>query len=302
MNILFVKLIDNSLEYPKSYWKKNWINLKIKLKYPIFQTILEEKILFLPNKKFNIRKLENIIKKFKKKYNIEQIILAEDLPVYIKDEIRKKEQIISSKELMPYIVDELLKFICIKQQEEISSKDIIILVKETSQINLYWIEYLATHTKSITIVTTQINKFLTLEKKLTQENGIAMLVSNNKRKSLTKAKIIINLDFEEELLNQYQININAIIINITHQIKKLPKEFQGININQAEITLPQQSIQEYKQKKLYKIFPNSILYLKKIKVNKFIEACKKIKEDNIEVSNIIGINGIIQTEELIKKS
>ena len=40
---------------------------------------------------------------------------------------------------------------------------------------------------------------------------------NNKKKSLAKAQIVINADFTNELLNQYNICENGIIIDLTQK-------------------------------------------------------------------------------------
>ena len=73
---------------------------------------------------------------------------------------------------------------------------------------------IARKVKRLTIVSNNINKFRYLEEKLYNEYGIAIELSNNRRKSLLNSNIIINVDFEEEMVNKYNINSKAIIINL----------------------------------------------------------------------------------------
>ena len=44
-------------------------------------------------------------------------------------------------------------------------------------------------------------------------------INNNKKKSLTKSDIILNIDFPNELINKYRIAENANIINIKGETK-----------------------------------------------------------------------------------
>ena len=51
------------------------------------------------------------------------------------------------------------------------------------------------------------------------------------KKSLVKTPIILNLDFNMQVLNKYKINENAIIINVEGDMKIRSKRFSGINKN-----------------------------------------------------------------------
>ena len=51
------------------------------------------------------------------------------------------------------------------------------------------------------------------------ENGIIITITNNKKKSLMKSQIIINVDFPKELIDRYRINEYATIINIKEKLK-----------------------------------------------------------------------------------
>ena len=68
------------------------------------------------------------------------------------------------------------------------------------------------------IVTNNIEKFKKLEDKI-MENGIMITIGNNKKKSLMKSKIILNIDFPNELINKYMIKEDAIIINVPGKVK-----------------------------------------------------------------------------------
>mgnify|MGYP000106963213 CR=1 FL=1 len=67
------------------------------------------------------------------------------------------------------------------------------------------------------------------------ENGIMITISNNKKKSLMKSKIILNIDFPNELINKYMIKDDAIIINVPGKAKINRKRFNGLMVNNYEI-------------------------------------------------------------------
>lgn len=117
-------------------------------------------------------------------------------------------------------------------------------------------------------------------------------ISNNRKKSLLKSQIIINMDFPEELINKYKIFDNAIIININDKINLQSKRFNGINVNYYKINLPE----EYKLDKFMdEIVYESLIYTK----NNYKEISKKIMQDNIEIIGLIGNNGNISKNEIV---
>ncbi len=117
-------------------------------------------------------------------------------------------------------------------------------------------------------------------------------ISNNRKKSLLKSQIIINMDFPEELINKYKIFDNAIIININDKINLQSKRFNGINVNYYKINLPE----EYKLDKFMdEIVYESLIYTK----NNYKEISKKIMQDNIKIIGLIGNNGNISKNEIV---
>ena len=70
------------------------------------------------------------------------------------------------------------------------------------------IKILAKKYKSINIVTNHVEKFKKLEKSLEEDEGIIISITNNKKRSLMKSGIIINIDFPNELINKYEFKSN----------------------------------------------------------------------------------------------
>lgn len=120
-------------------------------------------------------------------------------------------------------------------------------------------------------------------------------VSNNKKRSLQKAKIIINFDLQNEELSNYQINRNAVIINLSHNVITMEKSFNGIIINSMEIT------NKNYQMRNYYLFEHIELYESYIfEEKKFDKVLERIEEDCIIIKGLLGERGIIQNMEYIK--
>lgn len=166
------------------------------------------------------------------------------------------------------------------------------LVNDFTDINKEIIMHIAKKVKTLNIITNHINKCKKLEEYLYNEFGIILNVSNNKRKSLLKSEIIINLDFTEELVNKYTIYEKAIVININDKIDIYSKRFNGININYYKITLPDKyKIEDFQNEILYE----SLIYAK----NNYAEIIKMIEGDKICIDKLIGNNGIIREKEIV---
>ena len=124
------------------------------------------------------------------------------------------------------------------------------------------------------------------------ELGIVLNISNNKKSSLLKSEIIINLDFPQEIINQYNIYNKAIIINILEKISIHKKKFNGVNINYFRIIIPENYVlSEFDNEILYE----SIIY----QYNELSNIRSRITADKIKIKKLIGNNGPIQESEII---
>ena len=117
-------------------------------------------------------------------------------------------------------------------------------------------------------------------------------ISNNKRRSLLKSEIIVNIDFPEEILNKYIIYDKAIILNIRDKINIKSKRFNGININYYKASIPNEyKLDGFQNELVYE----SLIYLK----NSYKDIIEKISKDKISINKFIGNNGYISENEMI---
>lgn len=210
----------------------------------------------------------------------------------------KNINILDGRWLYNFLLNDILIYILKLKNTEIEKQEIYILVNDTLDITLKNIIQFASSCKRVNLITNNANKFKKIENNLYNNDGIVMTISNNKKKSLAKAKIILNIDFPEELINKYNIYRKAIIINVRDEINIYSRSFQGINIINYQILISEDLKNIFKKYKLYNDFENNILYesliYRKDSVQNIIE---QIKKDNIKISNLLGMRGIIRSEE-----
>lgn len=253
--------------------------------------------LFKSNKIRN-KKIIKIAKRINKKLydnNIENVVLSNYLE---ENEILKQKlycqniNILDGRYLFYLLIPEIIEYILKRQKVKLQNGEVTLLINDFTQNNAKIITYIAQNVKRVNIVTNHSNKFKKLEEYLYNELGIILNITNNKNKSLANAGLIINIDFPEEIINKYEINSNAIIVNIFNEIKIRAKRFNGVNINYYKAYIP----------KKYKMegFKDNLIYESSIYKYNYENVRKDIITNKIKIKKLIGINGDISENEFCK--
>ena len=253
--------------------------------------------LFKSNKIRN-KKIIKIAKRINKKLydnNIENVVLSNYLE---ENEILKQKlycqniNILDGRYLFYLLIPEIIEYILKRQKVKLQNGEVTLLINDFTQNNAKIITYIAQNVKRVNIVTNHSNKFKKIEDYLYNELGVILNITNNKSKSLSNANLIINIDFPEEIINKYEINSNAIIVNIFNEIKIRAKKFNGININYYKACIPKE----------YQIdgFQNNLIYESSIYKYSYENARKDIIANKIRIKKLVGINGDISENEFCK--
>lgn len=253
--------------------------------------------LFKSNKIRN-KKIIKIAKRINKKLydnNIENVVLSNYLE---ENEILKQKlycqniNILDGRYLFYLLIPEIVEYILKRQKVKLQNGEVTLLINDFTQNNAKIITYIAQNVKRVNIVTNHSNKFKKIEDYLYNELGVILNITNNKSKSLSNANLIINIDFPEEIINKYEINSNAIIVNIFNEIKIRAKKFNGININYYKACIPKE----------YQIdgFQNNLVYESSIYKYSYENARKDIIANKIRIKKLVGINGDISENEFCK--
>ena len=200
----------------------------------------ESKIIINSNiSKSDLKSNLKMVKKIRKiilKEKVDRVILSKGIKLnnefknlLISNEISIPNDRWVFKMLVPEVIDKVLKS---KKRQE---SQIWITVNDVDNIVQNIIYKFAKEFKQVNIITNHISKFKKIEEKLYDEEGILITITNNRRKSLLKADLILNLDFQKEVLNQFAIFDKATIVNIEGNMFIKKKRFNGKVINDIEI-------------------------------------------------------------------
>ena len=257
--------------------------------------LLEDKIILpinigeiMDDKKINI--LTKKIKKVLDKTNCKTVILTRTLKEQ-KEFVNMLNnygiKVINGKWLFAILSSKALDYIVKKEKLKKEETNISVLVNENFSDYIFEnIKNIVKNYKSVNIITKHIEKFRKLEKEILEKEGTMITLSNNKKKSLKRSKIILNVDFDEEELNKYNIPEDAIIVNINGNIDIKKKRFNGLNINDYEISFEIYDEFDYNKEKLYwkKDLYEASIYKKQ--PYQYIE--RKISKDKVKIIELIG--------------
>jgi len=236
--------------------------------------------------------------------NLDTVVLSNSLKKVqgIKELLNSENiNVLEGKVLKENLVVKLVEYIANEMNEDVKNLEITVLVNQNKKIYIQSILALAETTKNIKLVTNNVDDFKNLEQKMQELYGILIRVTNNKRKSLAKSSIIINLDFPEELVNKYAINPDAIIVNINNQIKIKSKQFSGINVHNMKLLIPKNYNTEFEKNSIYNDFEANEIYEASILNMEFDEVQRKLFKDKVYINSLIGINGPINKKEFEEK-
>lgn len=269
--------------------KPNWLEKKLNL------IKIQDNTILLPiTKEIGNKKIEILAQKTRKsiqKYsNSKKIVLSKEMyneQIYLNYLNTYGLEIQDGRWLFEILLPDTVEYIIDKKK--IEKTNISIMINDLTDIELENIKILAKKYKNINIVTNHIEKFRKLEKQLDENEGIIITITNNKKKSLMKSQIILNIDFPQELINKYNIYDDAVIVNLKGNIKINKKRFNGLNINNYEINFrfDKQNNKALNNKYYLKDLYQSELY----KRQRISEIKKQIKNDKVVIKNLIINNG-----------
>lgn len=132
--------------------------------------------------------------------------------------------VVNGKWLFSMLIPEVIKYVENKKNLKEEETSVYFLVNDFTETVIENIKAMAKGHKHVSVITKYVEKMKKIENQILQETGVVITVMNNKKKSLAKAQIVINADFTNELLNQYNICENAIIIDLTQSLRNLKKD------------------------------------------------------------------------------
>lgn len=245
----------------------------------------------------NLEKEKNIKKVINKllKNNVTNVVLSKEIyenKNFVNSLNANNINIFEGRWLEGYLSIHILDYIIKQKDIKKEETEIAITVNQINDLSINLIKILAKQFKRLTVATNHIDKLRKIEKEIYDKEGILIVVSNNQKKSLLKPIIILNIDFNKEVLNKYRINENAIIVNLEGDMKIEGKRFNGINVNDYEIIVGReeviwrQNMKNFRTKDLLE----AVLYMK----DTFDSICTKINKNKVSIKELYGVNGKIE--------
>lgn len=212
MNIVYIEKVDNIDEVLTKWQRKIPLNIKSRIvkNKVLIKSVggnADCKVFF--DDKIKDKVLENVGKKIK-----DTVIGNGYKNVVISNKLKKNKiimeklqelNILDGRWIFNYLVGDIISYIALKKNKEINKMEISVLVNKTTSINMENIMNIAKNAKILNIVTENLAVFNQFEERLYDELGIMIRVTNNKKKSLLKSDIIINLDFSEAEVSKYYL-------------------------------------------------------------------------------------------------
>ena len=264
---------------------------------------------------FNDKTIIKLVKIIKR-YKIDSVVFSKDIDKEFSNQVMNRlvdEGMIidnlKGKKLMEYMGLEIIEYILKIQETEMNREEIYFLLKKEEIESIIDTDYLTNYIKGfrlVNLVSNDIRQLKKIQDKILEKDNILISISNNKKKALKRAKYIININLNKKELEKYTINRYAIIINLREIVKYDEPSFEGININNIEIIVPEKYTEVYEQigiefniSSIYE----SILFSMTNKINNtnnYKSIHDKIEKDGIMIKYLIGNNGIITDQELQK--
>lgn len=212
------------------------INYNDKEMYFIFcrELVNEEKLLHKINQKVKQIPHENINIKIILSKQIKQLI-SKNISLKNIDKLKNiLQNSIEDKRIYMDFANEVAMSVIKFKKEVPEEQSIYILLNSNNIKYMNWINKIISNYKMINIITQNTEKFKAFESNA-EAKMQPISILNNKRKSIAKAKYIINIDFNYEDIIAYYINRTAIIFNISNTKIKSLSNFDGIIINNINI-------------------------------------------------------------------
>lgn len=248
------------------------------------------------SKSANRNKITKKILKIIKKYNVQNIVLnnefLNDSALKEKLNYNKKYIVTGSrigKILLPKILEDISKYAKLEREK----MKVVLLMNEYSIENLDLVEYISKEVKQLSIVSKNHTKYEKTANKLFEKYGFMIKLYDNNIKEFNRDNIIINLDFSKDELKKMFFNKYSIIISLNEKILELRKNFEGIVINDIDIS--GDGLQNKNFRKLAICEAKLYRPLRKVKDNERIFFIEKYK-----INGYLGKNGKITGEEFEK--
>ena len=245
-----------------------------------------EKVMFKKIiKEMNMHKVENVLLSKELNKNVNLCHTLEE----------SKKYLITGRRMGKVLLNKFLTEISTYTKCPKNKMNVLLLMHEYSLENIDLIEYLSKDVKEFNLISKNYTKYEKTSLKLFEHYGYMLnLYNSDTTKDFRRINLIINLDFTEKEIQKIKLPKNSIIVSLNNSIKTVKNGFNGIIINDVEVTsLKKENDVRYRglalcEAKIYKP-------LRKLKDNE-----RLFNSENFIINGYVGVKGKITEEDFEK--
>lgn len=273
------------------YINKKWTyRLKV-------DNLVDETNIFLPQfKKKKSKKYAYKVLKVLDKLRINSVVISNELlknREFCSTLAENSKYIVTGRRIYKALIFSILKDVSNQMKQDLRNLKIVMLVEGYSVENVDLIKIVAKEVKSLTIVTTDKDRFERLIQELFERYGIIIKVFEKSRSNYKNANIIVNVDFPSYDMNKINVSNNSLVICGFAKHFEIKKSFNGIIIKDIDIISNVNKNQRvddlsFCEAKIYN-------YQRKLKEN-----ARVFERDGYRINGYFGENGKILLDEFRK--
>ena len=278
-------LIDYSAKQRFNQISSEEILGEVKITTPKIKEKNQKRVVKKLIRKIDSHKVENVLLSKELTTNAQLCHSLEEAKKYIVTGRRM------SKALLNKFITEISKYTKYSKEK----MNILLLMNEYSLENIDLIEYISKDVKEFNLISRNYTKYEKTSMKLFEQYGYMInLYGLDVTKDFRRTNLIINLDFTEKEVTKIKLPKNCIIISLNNQIQDIKSGFNGIIINDIEVTAREHE-SDLKYRGLALCEAQIYKPLRKLKDNERIFNLEKYI-----INGYIGKNGKITAEEFEK--
>lgn len=194
---------------------------------------------FLPQfKEKHSKKYAKRVLNVMNKAKINNVVVNKDIfknRSFCEELVDNKKYIVTGRRIYKALILRILKDVSAQMKVELGKLKVVLLADEYTVENVDLIRCVAKEVKSLTVVTTDKDRFARLVQELYENSGIVLKVYEKNRSNFKYAHVLVNADFPSYDMEKINVSNNSLIICGFATLYRIKPNFNGIIIRNIDI-------------------------------------------------------------------
>lgn len=195
--------------------------------------------IFLPHfKEKQSKKYAKRVLKIVDRAKIKNIVVNNEIfknRSFCEELVDNKKYIVTGRRIYKALIVRILKDVSSQMKVDLAKLKVVLLVDEYTVENVDLIRCVAKEVKSLTVVTTDKDRFAKLSQELYENFGIILKVFEKNRTNYKYAHVLVNADFPSYDMDKINVRNNSLVICGFATLYKIKNNFNGIIIRNVDI-------------------------------------------------------------------